>query len=183
MGSNGEELRIRALFLELRSEESSLAPPLSLDWLRAQSRETQRSTGFGRLRVAAVSVMIALLVVSGLVLSNRRPQSDVAELSVKPSTPEPQTFPKNELVVEKIVPIVSKESPKPQKLFTSRRQRLAREKTTFASASQTSRVELSGWRSPTAILLSSAADRLLRSVPRVDQSSQEFKSFLPDRLN
>ena len=183
MDSNGEELRIRALFRELRSEESSLAPPLSCDWLRAQSRDAQRSTRFDRLRVATVSVMIALLVVSVLVLSNRRRQSDMAEQTVKISTPERQTFPKNELVLKKIVPIVPEESPKPERLFTSRRHRLAGEKTSRASASQTPRIELSAWRSPTAILLSSAADRLLRSFPRVDQSSQEFKSFLPDRLN
>ena len=183
MDSNGEERRIRALFRELRSEERGLAPPLSLDWLRTQSRESQPSQPFGRLRVATVSVMIALLVVSVLVLSNRRRQSDVAEQSVKFPTQELQTFPKNELVVEKIVPIVSKESPKPHRLFTSRPHRLARKRNSLASASQTPRVELSAWRSPTSSLLSSAADRLLRSFPRVDQSSQEFKSFVPDRMN
>ena len=182
MDSNGEELRIRALFRELRSEESSLVPPLSRDWLLAQSRDAQRSTRFGRLRVATVSVMIALLVVSVLVLSKRRRESDVAEQSVKTSTSitERRTFPQNELVAQKTVPA---EPPKSQKHFTTRLYRVAREKTSVASTSHTRRVELSSWRSPTTILLSSSADRLLRSFPRVDQSSQEFKSFLPDRLN
>src|SRR6185503_14965773 len=120
MDSNGEEQRIRALFRELKSEESSLAPPLSLDWLCAQSREAQRSTRIGRLGVATVSVMIALFVGLVLVLSNRGRQSDVAEQIVKTSTPEPQIFPKNELVVERSI---SEESPKQQKLFTSRRHR------------------------------------------------------------
>jgi hypothetical protein len=180
MDSNGEEQRIRALFRELRSDDLSQAPPLSRDWLRAQSPATQRGARFGRLRVATVSVVIALLVVSVLVLSNRRRQSEVADQRVKSSTTERQTFQKNEVVVQKIV---AGGSPKPQKHFTSRRNRLTREKPGVTSTSQTQRVELSVWRSPTAILLSSAADRLLRSFPRVDQSSQEFKSFLPDRLN
>ena len=179
MDSSGEELRIRALFRELKSEESSRVPPLSLDGLRVQSREVQRSTRFDRLRVATVSVMLALLVVSVFVLSNRRRQRPVAEQSVKTSTAEPQTFPTDKVVAQKIIPA----EPKPQKRFTTRRYRVAREKTSVASTSHTRRVELSEWQSPTAILLSSAADRLLRSFPRVDQSTQEFKSFLQDRLN
>ena len=102
MDSSGEELRIRALFRELKSEESSRVPPLSLDGLRVQSREVQRSTRFGRLRVASVVVMLALLVISVFVLSNRRRQRPVAEQSVKTATPDRQTFPPNELAAQKI---------------------------------------------------------------------------------
>ncbi len=181
MELNGEEKRIRALFRELRREDSGNVPLFAREWALAQSRAAQPKKRFGLLRVATVLVVIWFAIVASVLLSKQKVQRNVAKQMVSSPTTERQLLSQGEIVVQKVVP---GEPPKPQKRSPVRR-RLARERPEgrLVSTSQRRGIELSRWRSPTASLLSSAGDRLLRSFPRVDQSSREFRSFLPDRLN
>jgi hypothetical protein len=179
MDLNGEEKRIRALFRELRCEDTDKAPLFAREWARAQSRAAQRGKRFGLLRVAAVLVVICVAVVATVLLSKQKQQRNVANQMVASPTTERQLSSKGEVVVQK-----AGEPSKPQNRSPVRR-RLARKspEARHVFPSQRRGIELSRWRSPTASLLSSAGDRLLRSFPRVDQSSREFRLFLPDRPN
>jgi len=43
--------------------------------------------------------------------------------------------------------------------------------------------EIASWQSPTASLLNSSSDDLFKSLPQLNESSNEMKSFLPNRSN
>ena len=193
MKLNGEDKRIRALFCELKREEKRTSPLFAKTWNIAEA-EFQR-TGFSRLRFQrssnllrfATAILVVSLVLAATVLLprylrlRRQPQDDYAkqEAGAIPraaSAPPPQSGK---------VPANS-ESGKPTDRLVAVRRSVRVKKSQIASAQRAPAVKqngLSEWQSPTARLLRSTGDEMLRFVPPMNESAAEMKKFLSNDLN
>lgn len=80
----------------------------------------------------------------------------------------------------------NRESGKPTDRLVAIRRSVRVKKSRVASAQRARSVKqngLSKWQSPTAKLLRSAGDELLRLVPQMNESAEEMKKFLSNDLN
>jgi hypothetical protein len=191
MELNGEDKRIRALFCELKREEERTSPLFATTWNNAEA-EFHRA-GFRRLRFQysanrlrfATAILIVGLVVTATVLLpkflRRQPKLDVAKQAaaagLRANSEEPQpsgTVPTNS------------ESGKPSERLSAIRRSVRVKKSPVAIAQPVRSLKengLSQWQSPTATLLRSAGDELLRFVPPMNESAEEMKKFLANDLN
>ena len=199
MGLNGEDKRIRALFCELKREEERTSPLFATTWNSAEA-EFHRS-GFSRLRLQpsanllrfATAVLVVSLVLAATVLlpkylrlprQPRQPTHDYAKQAVaaapRATSEEPPRSGK--------VPANS-EPGKPTDRLVAIRRSVRVKKSQVAAAQRAPSVKqdgqngLSEWQSPTAKLLRSAGDELLRFVPPLNESAEEMKKFLLNDLN
>ena len=199
MELNGEDKRIRALFCELKREEKRTSPLFAKTWNIAEAEFHRR--GFSRLRFQLSSNLLrfatAILLVSfvSLVLAAtvllprylrlprqpRQPKHDYAKQEVaaapRATSEEPPRSGK--------VP-ANRESGKPTDRLVAIRRSVHVKKSQVASAQRARSVKpngLSEWQSPTAKLLRSAGDELLRFVPQMNESAEEMKKFLANDLN
>lgn len=186
MESVGEEKKLQALFSDLKTADEQTAPRFATVWNRAQLRP-RRIRGFNPAFVAAtaliVFVLISLAVWSRHSLRNQpQPIQAVAPASPKidsaaatrgaDSMPAPKVVetsrPRNtnrEFVAKNIVG-----RPDAQHLAANRK--LNKDAKTIAN-----------WKSPTMALLSSPSDEIFSSLPQLNKSSSDLKSFLPTRSN
>jgi hypothetical protein len=184
------------LFCELKREEERTSPRFAKTWNIAEAEFHRR--GFSRLRFQlsanllrfATAILVVSLVLAATVLLPRylrlprQPKHDYAEqaLAVAPraTSEEPQRSGK--------VP-ADRESVKPTDRLVAIRRSVRLKKSQVASAQRARPVNqikqngLSRWQSPTAKLLRSAGDELLRSFPQMNESAQEMKKFLANDLN
>jgi hypothetical protein len=189
MKLNGEDKRIRALFCELKREEELTAPLFAKTWNIAEA-EFHR-TGSRRLRVRsaanmprfATGILVVSLVLAATVLLPKylQPKHDYAKQEVaavpRATSAEPPRSGK--------VP-ANRESGKPTERLVAIRRAVRVKKSQVASAQRARPVKqdgLSEWQSPTANLLCSAGDELLRFVPQMNESAEEMKRFLTNDLN
>ena len=199
MELNGEDKRIRALFCELKREEERTSPLFARTWNSAQA-EFHR-TGFRRLRFQSsanllrftTAILVVSLVLAATVLLPkylrlpRQPEPDHAEQAAaaapRATSEEPPRVGK--------VP-VNTGSDKPTERLAANRRSVRVNKAPVASARRAPSVEedgqdgqsgLSEWQSPTAKLLLSAGDELLRFIPPMNESAEEMKKFLANDLN
>ena len=199
MGLNGEDKRIRALFCELKREEKRTSPLFAKTWNIAEAEFHRR--GFSRLRFQpssnllrfATAILVVSLVLAATVLlprylrlprQPRQPKHDYAkqEAAAAPraTSEEPPRSGK--------VP-ANRESAKPTDRLVAIRRSVRVKKSPVASAqlartvNQIKQNGLSEWQSPTAKLLRSAGDELLRFVPQMNESAEEMKKFLSNDLN
>lgn len=199
MGLNGEDKRIRALFCELTREEKRAAPLFAKTWNIAEAEFHRR--GFSRLRFQpspnllsfATAILVVSLVLAATVLLPRylrlprqpgQPKLDYAKQEVpagpRATSEEPPRSGK--------VPANRESSKSTARLVAIRRSVRVR-KSQVASAQLARPVKqdgqngLSEWQSPTAKLLRSAGDELLRFVPQMNESAEEMKKFLANDLN
>jgi hypothetical protein len=94
---------------------------------------------------------------------------------------------------ETIQPVQPAHNPEPEKVVRSglsdrsRALKLAarRHAVLVAAATKTLRdaKAIASWQSPTVTLLDSPSDGLLKSLPQLNQTAEELKSFLRDQLN
>jgi hypothetical protein len=190
MELNGEDKRIRALFCELKREEKRTAPLFAETWNIAEA-EFHR-TGFSRLRFQpsanllrfATAILVVSLVLAATVLLPRylrvQPNHDHAKqgLAGNPRT-DPAPPPSGKLPA-------NGESGKPADRLLAIRRSVRVKKPPIAVAKRAGSVRqngLSQWQSPTARLLRSAGDELLRFVPQMNESAEEMKKFLANDLN
>ena len=196
MELNGEDKRIRALFCELKREEKSTSPLFAKTWNIAEAEFHRR--GFSRLRFQpssnllrfATAILVVSLVLAATVLLPRylrlprQPKHDYAEQEVA-ATPRATS---EEPPRSGTVP-ANRESGKPTDRLVAIRRSVPVRKSQVASAQlarpakQDGQNGLSEWQSPTAKLLRSAGDELLRRVPQMNESAEEMKKFLANDLN
>lgn len=177
----GNETKIQTLFRELRLEDEPGVPEFASLWNRAQA------TSPGPRRVIKISFAVAtvLLVITlgSLALWSQNwqrgqlPNQSVAGGS---ATPGPTLAP---------APVV----PEPKQLVTSgprnrvrsnhwARRLAAHRRAELAArhAAMLEAVAIATWQSPTATFMESPADDVLTSLPQLDRSVNELKSFLPN---
>jgi hypothetical protein len=193
MGLNGEDKRIRALFCELKREEERTSPLFAKTWNIAEAEFHRR--GFSRLRFQlssnllrfATAILVVSLVLAATVLLprylrlRRQPKHDYAKQKAatgpRATSEEPPRSGK--------VPANS-EPGKPTYRLVAIRRSVRVKKSQVASAQRARSVKqggLSDWQSPTAKLLRSAGDDLLRFIPQMNESAKEMKKFLATDLN
>jgi hypothetical protein len=202
MGLNGEDKRIRALFCELKREEKRTSPLFAKTWNIAEAEFHRRgcsrlrfqlSSNLLRFATAILLVSFVSLVLAATVLlprylrlprQPRQPKHDYAkqEVAAAPrfTSAEPPRSGKAP---------ANRESSKPTDRLVEIRRSLRVKKSPVASAQRVRSVKqdrqngLSRWQSPTAKLLRSAGDELLRLVPPMNESAEEMKKFLANDLN
>jgi hypothetical protein len=193
MGLNGEDKRIRALVCELKREEKRTAPLFAKTWNIAEAEF--RPSGFSRLRFQpssnllrfATAILVVSLVLAATVLLprylrlRRQPKHDYAKQEVAAG---PRATPEEPPRSGKVP--ANRESGKPTDRLVAIRRSVRVKKSQVASAQRARSVKqngLSEWQSPTAKLLRSAGDELLRFVPQMNESAEEMKKFLANDLN
>jgi hypothetical protein len=178
MESVGEK-RIQALFSELRLADEQTAPSFVGVWNRAQSETYRPQRAFNLSFVAAMALLVCALV--SLALWSRQWQrNQVALVSVPPVSTGGRAQAvagNNEGNPPAPVQKVTGSTYKSRALkLAARRQALlvaANRKATHEAKT------LASWESPTATLLDSSTDQLLKSLPQLNQTVDELKSFLP----
>ncbi len=182
----GEEKKIQALFSELRLADEQAAPSFIGVWNRAQLRTRTRVSPLN-FSLAATAFAVFVAVVALALWSGSRPQTPPINQTVA-ITPVTSPFTP---VTPPVTPTTTTE-PTP-KVITVVEQRQAARKLRAARFAARQRAELlaarraeirdataiSSWQSPTATLLSSQNDALLNSLPQLNESVKELKSFLP----
>lgn len=166
MDLNGAEKRIRELFREMRQEDERAAPPFVRDWEVARSQTGQLRSRHYILRFAAAAGMLCAAALTAFILLRENPGRRIQSAAV---VPEPLSV--SDLTAKQTAHAVDsapvshvKKSWKPV-----RRTRVVGRRESAGSP-------ISTWQSPTASLLSSVSEEILKTVPRLDESLQEMRS-------
>jgi hypothetical protein len=172
MNLNGDEKRIRQLFREMSLDDQRRAPEfesvLAAQSGKARSQDRTRSL---RLAMAVAMLCVALLIAMVIIVRPSKPRgsADHEQASAPPFQPEaPPTVVPSQSIVE---------SPKVRTIMKRARHRRPSNQIEIAMKS------LFAWQSPTASLLKTPGDELLRSLPRLGESFQTIKLFSPDQFN
>jgi len=177
----GEEKRIQALFSELRLADEQTTSSFAGVWNRAQSKTIRRQGAFNLSFVAATALLVCALVSLAWWSRHWKQNPDVVAtaprgLATGPvkvgieneEVDLPKSVPKGDRPVAKSRAL--KLASRREALLVAANRRATREAKTIAS-----------WQSPTATLLDSQSDELLKSLPQLNQTVEELKSFLPSQ--
>lgn len=180
MELTGEETKIRALFSEARFADEHATPSFVGVWNRAQAKTVRPAKSF-QLSFVAAAAFLVCVVMSLVWWSSHQQSRDVVIANAPSITPET------------IQLVQSAHDPEPANVVRpglsdrSRALKLAarRHAVLVAAARKTLRdaKAIASWQSPTATLLSSPSDELLKSLPQLTQTAEELKSFLRDQPN
>ncbi len=175
----GEEKRIRALFSEVRLADGQTAPSFAGVWNRAQ-KKTVRSTKALNLSLVMATALLVCALVSmawGSKHWQQRQDAVIGKVHSKTSPTVEVVHPANNLEPVNVTPQGS--TYKPRALKSAAR----RDAVLVAAGEKTLRdaKTIASWQSPTATLLGSSSDELLKSLPQLNQTVDELKSFLRDR--
>ncbi len=209
----GKENRIQALFRELRLKDEHITPRFAALWNRAQLRNARPRSSFRLAFVTATVLLAGALFSVAWWSRYRQGQQLSIAVATVPPLPSVRVAPATVNSGAKDVPTVlerrrgialpyrrasgaadGSESQKP-----ARQQGLDRRGALpYGRASDTARRQaellpenrsisdaaaISSWQSPTTALLRSGDEEVLTSLPQLDTSSNELKSFLPGRSN
>ena len=189
----GNEKKIQALFRELKLADERVAPGFTRVWNRAQA------TGPGSPRVFKISFAVAttvfVIALCSLVLWSRdwqRSQQSNPNVATGPttsgSTPAPPLAPS---LVKPLARPLANQGPTqlgvaqlPNRVKANRwdRKLVARRQADLNARNVAIRetISISSWQAPTATLMQSPADHVLTSLPQLDRSLTELKTFLPN---
>ena|SRR5215831_3748843 len=171
MNQDRDEKALRALFHEVRTEDERNASSFAYDWQAAvvRQRPAGRSWG-GKWVIAAASAL--LVVCASLFLLFRNTLRTPAEIG--PVAERNPALPRqvNPVPFPNVVPSPIKVTPSQAISSRSRRRK---------PAPAESGGLISQWRSPTDFLLAFPADRLLKSVPRLDDSIVDLKTTVREQ--
>lgn len=177
----GEEKRIPALFSELRLADEQTMPSFAAVWSRAQPKTIRSVRAFNLSFVAATALLVCAL--ASLALWSRAWEQNQDSVANVPAVP--LTTPV--LVAKRPEPNPPSREQRHSSSFGSRRLKLAaRRQALMLAASKRSTRDakaITSWQSPTATLLRSPSDEVLTSLPQLNQSVNELRSFLPSRNN
>ena len=185
MESVGNEKKIQTLFRELKLADERVAPEFVKVWDRAQAASPGSPRVFN-ISFAVATAALLVITLSALVLWSRngQPGNQVAPkvatqstpISTLGSTPAPHaaTPAPTGLVVAQ-PPVRLKSNQWARKLAARRKADLDARNAVIREA-----VSISSWQSPTATLMQSPADNVLSSLPQLDRSLNELKTFLPN---
>jgi len=175
----GEEKRIQALFSEVKLADEQTTPSFAGVWFRAQSKTVRRPRAFNLLFVAAATgLLVCVLVSLGWWSKHRQQDPDVVATAPRGLATSPvRVGLENEEV----------NLPKPMSKGKSRGAKsralklAARRDVLLVANRRAARVAktIASWQSPTATLLDSQIDELLKALPQLNQTANELKSFLP----
>ena len=182
MELSGEEKKLQALFSELKAADEQIAPHFGATWNREQIAP-RRSRMFNPAFVAVITLLVfavaAFAIWSRYARTATSPHPDIATAPQNPGTsakaeappaPAPETpLPKPKFAVSS--PQHKATSPRNAVLAAANR-KLQRDAKSIAS-----------WTSPTSALLESPSDEIFSSLPELNQSATQLKSFLPSRSN
>jgi len=180
MELGGDEKRIRALFSELSLEDRSRVPQFGHVWTRAQQSALRSAVAPLRDKslIKPIAVLVSLFVTAAacsfaIWAWYRSTPSQIPSIvnrqPLVPNTPEVFSTPQPVKVVVNSRP--RKVPLRPRKLIVRQRP-VDRQITSDA-------VLLSSWQSPTQGLLESPTSLVLSSLPQLNQSAKDLKSFLP----
>jgi hypothetical protein len=176
----GEQKRIQALFSELRLADEQTTPRFAAVWNRAQARTLRPAPAFSFSFVAATALLICALV-SLVLWSKYSPQNARQADAVVTETAAPPTGPVQAIKGAMVNPPQSDES-RDRAPSMSRARRLAAQRRALMLATNLKAAReakaISNWQSPTTALLKSQNDALLKSLPQLNESAEELKSFL-----
>ena len=182
----GEEKKIQALFSELRLADQQAAPSFAGVWNRAQLRPRARFSplrfSFAAAAFAVFVAVVALALWSSSRLQTAPPKDAVAVTPVIiPFTPPVM----NGLTLPPALPTGLSDAERLQAARKLRAARFAARQKAELLAARRAEIRdataISSWQSPTATLLSSQNDALLNSLPQLNESVKELKSFLPNK--
>jgi hypothetical protein len=178
MNLNGDEKRIRQLFREMSGDDRARAPEFAAVVAAASSRTARPRTRTAPLKAAAAVAMlcIATLIAIAIVQRSSEPPATTAPgyEAEGPTTPPEER--------SNVVPLTpAAESPSIATGAVRRRKpaRHRRNSTSWAIATNS----LFAWQSPTASLMQTPGDELMRSLPRLGESLRTIKSFSSDQFN
>lgn len=178
----GEEKKIQALFSELRLADEQAAPSFAGVWNRAQLRPRTRVSALSFAFAAAACAVLVAVVGLALWSSSRQQTSQpsrqiAATPDASPVTPGSRTSDEPSGVLPKREqPRVSRNARAARFAARQKAELLAARRAEIRDATA-----ISSWQSPTATLLSSQNDALLNSLPQLNESVKELKSFLPNK--
>lgn len=184
----GEEMRIQELFSEARLADEQITPSFVGVWNRAQLKTTRTQRAFNLSFLAATALLVCALVSLAWWSMHwqRSPQ-------VIASAPAPTAVTPAKVIVDPVkgggenketnssTPgvrrVVVNSKPPTMKLAARREASLvaANRKATYEAKA------IASWQSPTATLLDSPSDGLLKSLPQLNHTVDELKSFLPSQ--
>jgi len=184
MESGWEEKKLKALFSELKAADESGAPGFATVWNRAQLRP-RRLRGLNPAFVAATALIVFALVSLAVwsKYSQRTQPQPIQALAPAPTRINSApvgvaTYSPAPKVIQTVKPRANREllakklaARHDAKLLAANR-RLTQDAKTIAS-----------WQSPTTALLNSPSDEIFNSLPQLNKSSSDLKSFLPARSN
>ncbi|HMJ25824.1 MAG TPA: hypothetical protein VK475_08350 [Pyrinomonadaceae bacterium] len=181
----GEEKRIQALFSEARLADGQSTPGFAGVWNRAQSRSYRPRKAFNLAFVAATALLLCALVSLAWWSTRwqRRPEVIASVPPVNwnhPMSPAPGNIGVDKAVnPPRLVPkrFVSSSKLNAIKLAARREAMLVAANRKSAHDAKA----ITSWQSPTASLLESSSDGLLKSLPQMNQTVDEMKSFLPSQ--
>ena len=176
MNLNGDEKRIRQLFREMSLDDQRRAPEFASVLAASTSGMSRSQNRFRSLRFAtAVAVVcVALLIAMAIIVRSSKPQVTVApDAQASAPTVPPESPPD---ISPSGPEMASGVEPHKNVIKRARRRRPS-------NHIETAMKSLFAWQSPTASLLQTPDDELLRSLPRLGESFRTIKSFSPDEFN
>jgi hypothetical protein len=183
----GEEKRIQALFSEVRLADAQTTPSFARVWNRAQAKTVRTQRAFKLSFVAATALLVCALVSLALWSSRWQPNRIAIAPVTGPVVVNPVTGTvavndkggNNHVTAPKVLPKRGASYSKSNAIkFAARREAVlvAANKKAASEAKA-----IASWESPTATLLDSQSDGLLKSLPHLNQTVDELKSFLPSQ--
>jgi hypothetical protein len=184
MNQDWEENEIRQLFRELRREDEGRAPSFAKDWDAALSQINKGHRARFLFRLPAMAAVALVLLGSfAFIIFRSLPMPLTPTATLEPTAtivqppPPSVTFHTTPSVHPKI-----SEAKKRQKVVPNLESGFGKKpsiavRRQLPKRSQSPDILISQWRSPTDFLLKSPDDRLLRTIPRLNASTAEIKTF------
>ncbi len=176
MNLNGDEKRIQQLFREMSLDDQRRAPQFARLLAEANSGKAHARNRFPALRfaIAVAMLCVALLIAMVVIVKPSKPLDAMVpgDQTLAPTAPEVLAA-----AIDQSRPV--SEAPRVEHKKVIRRVRWQRPST----HAEISTKSLFAWQSPTASLMQTPNDELLRSLPRLGESLQTIKSFSPDEFN
>jgi hypothetical protein len=175
----GEEKRIQALFSELSLADEQTTPSFAGVWNHAQSK-TSRTPGVLNISFVAAAALLVCALVS-LVWWSKHWQRKSDVVAIDP--PRLATSLVNVGIENESVNLPKPMSKDDRRGAKSRALKLiSRHEALLVAANRRIKPEvktIASWQSPTVMLLDSQSDELLKSLPQLNRTVDELKSFLP----
>jgi hypothetical protein len=183
MELSGEEKKLQALFSELKAADEQATPHFGATWNRAQSTP-RRVLVFNPVLVAATLLLVFGVVAFAVWSRYSRTTSSPPPVIVSvPHSPGVTTG-----VETSPIPTKEPSVPGPKKaVIVARRNKPTSQRNTILAAAnrklEQDAKSIANWTSPTSALLESPSDEIFSSLPELNQSTTQLKSFLPSRSN
>jgi hypothetical protein len=177
MNLNGNEERIQQLFGEMSRDDQQRTPRFASMLAAANSRGAHSRDEAPSLRFAmAIAMLFAVLLISVAITvrlsKSQNPAGDGAQVAGPVTPPEPHPG----VALSQPDPGIAKVyAPKPVIKHVRHRRQPNQIEVAIKS--------LFAWQSPTAALLTTPSDDLLKSLPKLGESLQTIKSYSPDQFN